>query len=227
MESLHYPLIAPGEILNVEGITHSDIVVYAVLYGLMQLKGYCWATNSYLAVRLNISERTVQRHLKNLQDLSLIRIESVNALRKIYPVNDTTKLSQPTTNLTQDTTELSPQNDPSIFLIKKDNKKASKADFEKEILEEYKNYPLKKGKTIGVKKLTKQIKTPEDLELLKTAIRNYSDEVKSSDRQYIKHFSTFASCWQDYIEISEFKKSSGFVAMKFVDGKLVPVSEEE
>lgn len=224
MESLHYPLIAPGEILTVEGITHSDIVVYAVLYGLMQLKGYCWATNGYLSVRLNISERTVQRHLKKLQKLSLIRIESVNALRKIYPVNDTTILSPGMTNLSQGTTNLSPQDDPSIFLIKKDNKKAPRVCFENEILEAYKNYPLKKGKTIGVKNLVRQIKTPERLQELQIAIRNYATEVKSTDRQYIKHFSTFANCWEDYITVE--KKKSDFVVVNLIDDANDPVEEQ-
>ena len=83
MEYQDYPIIAPGEILRIDGINHSDIVVYAVIYGLMQLQGYCWAKNGYLSSRLNISDRTLQRHLKKLQALSLIRVENAECGRKI------------------------------------------------------------------------------------------------------------------------------------------------
>lgn len=225
MESKHFPLIAPGEILDIEGISHADIVVYAVLYGLMRLKGYCWANNGYLATRLHISERTLQRHLRKLQDLSLIRIESINSDRKIYMVesdliksNAMTDMS-PTTNLTHATTNLSPDEGSSIFLIKKDNKISTK--FKTQIEEAYKKYPLKKGKTVGVKKLVRQIQSETDLDQLILAIQNYAAEVKSTDRQYIKHFSTFASCWQDYVEVE--KKKSDWTVVNLVDQE--PTSE--
>ena len=59
-------------------------------------------------------------------------------------------------------------------------------------------YPLKKGKTKGVEKLSKEIKSDEDLEKLKLAITNYSKTI--NDPKYIKHFSTFASEWKDYLD---------------------------
>lgn len=59
-------------------------------------------------------------------------------------------------------------------------------------------YPLKKGKTKGVEKLSKEIKTDEDLENLKVAIANYSKTIKNPE--YIKHFSTFATEWKDWID---------------------------
>lgn len=59
-------------------------------------------------------------------------------------------------------------------------------------------YPLKKGKTKGVEKLSKEIKTDEDLENLKLAIANYSKTI--NDPKYIKHFSTFATEWRDWVD---------------------------
>lgn len=59
-------------------------------------------------------------------------------------------------------------------------------------------YPLKKGKTKGVQKLSKEIKSDSDLENLKTAILNYSKSI--NDPKYIKHFSTFATEWRDWLE---------------------------
>lgn len=218
MDVQDYPIIAPGEILRIRNITHSDIVVYAVVYGLMQLEGYCWAKNGYLTTRLNISERTLQRHLKKLQGLSLIKVENVSGGRKIYPVNNG---HLPRQFVSKIATDLSPEDGSSIFLIKKDNISIKKSEIELAIEELYKNYPLKKGKTVGVKKLLRQINNKDQLNDLSKAIKNYADECKGKDQQYIKHFSTFAGCWQDYVEATT-KTKSDFVEMKIVDGKMVP-----
>lgn len=197
MDQQHFPLYAPGDILSIKEIDHKDIVLFMVIFGMMRLEGYCWATNEYLCNRMGWSERSLQRSLKILQSADLIRIVIDGPNRKIYPVKYDAypvKQSQSTPS------NLSGSNDSSIFLINKDNK-TNKVSFEEAIKEAYKNYPLKKGKTIGVKKLVKQIKTPEQLELLQIAIRNYAIECKGKDQQYIKHFSTFASCWEDYTTV--------------------------
>lgn len=224
MEIQEYPIIAPGEILRIDGISHSDIVVYAVIYGLMQLEGYCWAKNGYLSSRLNISDRTLQRHLKKLQGLNLLRVENITGGRKIYPVNNGTL---PRQSWRQMTTNLSPEGDSSIYLIKKDNISIKKSEIETKIELLYKNYPIKKGKTVGVKRLLRQIKSDEDLKQLEKAIKNYASECKGKEEQYIKHFSTFAGCWQDYLEASPKSKNNEWTVTKIVDGKLVSLDDND
>ncbi len=61
----------------------------------------------------------------------------------------------------------------------------------------YESYPLKKGKTPGIQKLSREVKTQEDYDALLKAIERYK---KSSEvqRGFIKHFSTFASEWRDW-----------------------------
>lgn len=71
-----------------------------------------------------------------------------------------------------------------------------KFDFE----EVYKGYPLKKGKSKGMKLCMSQIKTLDDYQSLVTAVKNYAKEVHGSENRYIKHFSTFMNCWRDYLE---------------------------
>lgn len=63
-------------------------------------------------------------------------------------------------------------------------------------------YPLKKGKQKGLIKLKKEITTVEDLELFKKAIEQYSADLKKNktESKYIKHFSTFANEWRDWLE---------------------------
>lgn len=63
-------------------------------------------------------------------------------------------------------------------------------------------YPRKVGKTKGVQKLSRDIKTEQDLADLKKAINNYAKLCVGKDTEYIKHFSTFASCWRDYVDES-------------------------
>lgn len=79
----------------------------------------------------------------------------------------------------------------------KDKVKGIKAEIEKIYLE---LYPLKEGKQKGIETLSKSVKTPEDLELLKSAIEKYKRSIK--DPKYIKHFSTFATEWKDWLDAS-------------------------
>ena len=63
-------------------------------------------------------------------------------------------------------------------------------------------YKNKKGKSDGFKKLHKEIKTKEDLELFKKAIQNYNLDISinKTELKYVKHFSTFVNCWRDWID---------------------------
>lgn len=63
-------------------------------------------------------------------------------------------------------------------------------------------YPRKIGKTKGVGKLAREIKTPEDMALLECAIKNYATASSGKAMEYIKHFSTFASEWRDWTDSS-------------------------
>lgn len=63
-------------------------------------------------------------------------------------------------------------------------------------------YPRKIGKSKGIRHLARVMKA-EELPLLEKAIRNYSKFSENKSPEYIKHFSTFASEWRDWIEIPE------------------------
>jgi len=60
-------------------------------------------------------------------------------------------------------------------------------------------YPRKKGRATGLKKLCQDIKTEQDLQALQLAVNNYAEEVKDDEEKFIKHFSSFATCWKDYV----------------------------
>lgn len=63
----------------------------------------------------------------------------------------------------------------------------------------YKTFPVKKGKSKGMQRLAREIKTAEDFEALKVAVSRYmqTEEVK---RGFVKHWSTFANEWRDWTD---------------------------
>lgn len=63
-------------------------------------------------------------------------------------------------------------------------------------------YPRKEGKEVGIKKALKEIKTEADLLDFETAVIRYKDHCKANgtEPKYIKHFSSFASSWRDWLD---------------------------
>lgn len=68
----------------------------------------------------------------------------------------------------------------------------------------YKKYPRKEGKSAAFKKLISDLKTPEDLKAFEAAVAKYSAacEARGTESKFIKHFSTFANEWRDWLDDS-------------------------
>jgi len=86
----------------------------------------------------------------------------------------------------------------------------------------YSNYPRKVGKSRGVKKLQSSIKQEEDYYNFCLAVNNYRKFIESNntERKYIKHFSTFANEWEDWINYktdTEIEKIKDLEMMKEMD----------
>lgn len=90
------------------------------------------------------------------------------------------------------------------------NEKPSLADLETL----YQSYPLKKGKSEGLSRLTKEIKTWDQYSDLGRAIDAYKADLarNKTEAKFIKHFSTFVSSWRDWLEPVE---SQDFSKPKF------------
>lgn len=63
----------------------------------------------------------------------------------------------------------------------------------------YEIYPRHEGKTKGIAKLKKTIKSIEQYNLLRLAVENYASQRLGEDPKYTKLFSSFVSCWNDYL----------------------------
>ena len=76
---------------------------------------------------------------------------------------------------------------------------APKSDLDFEAL--YAAYPRKQGKSKGLAKCKTAIKNQTTYDLVLKAITQYKAlcEANETEVEYIKHFSTFMNCWEDYL----------------------------
>jgi len=70
--------------------------------------------------------------------------------------------------------------------------------YSSEFEEIYEQYPRKEGKKPGHRIYHRDIKTPEDRDLLLKAIKNYTTKKAGTESQYLKHFGTFMGEWRDW-----------------------------
>lgn len=63
-------------VMNLE-IEPAALRLYALIKGLTRMRGYCFATNAYLAERLNCGESSVRRWLNSLKEEGFLEIETI------------------------------------------------------------------------------------------------------------------------------------------------------
>ena len=88
---------------------------------------------------------------------------------------------------------------------KKTRKKVTKEFHGKTHIESlYKtHYPRKIGITRALEIFKRQLWPDDELNALTKAILNYASHCKGKEKQYIMHFSTFATQWKEWIEYKE------------------------
>lgn len=75
----------PLAVITDKNLKPSSKVLFSLLIILIQQEGYCFAGNDYLAEKLNTSNRTISRLLKELSDVGYIKMEFKHKFqRKIY-----------------------------------------------------------------------------------------------------------------------------------------------
>lgn len=91
---LDYQVTIPNILLQ-SPIPKTGIRLYALLTSLARMKGYCFATNSYLSKKIGIHPRKIQMRLEQIKKIGLIEVEveriGIKTNRKIWMVNDPRK----------------------------------------------------------------------------------------------------------------------------------------
>lgn len=72
-----YWAVLPAKVRYDKTLRPNAKLLYAEITALADARGYCWATNSYLAELFEIAPRTIRELLKNLADRGYIEVEVV------------------------------------------------------------------------------------------------------------------------------------------------------
>jgi DNA-binding MarR family transcriptional regulator len=84
--SSYFSLI-PSGIMQNQKISDSSKITYALILGLSNRYGYCYAPNSYLSEQRGLSESGIKRHLAELKDNNCITLEyNEKNDRRITPI---------------------------------------------------------------------------------------------------------------------------------------------
>jgi DNA-binding transcriptional ArsR family regulator len=172
-EKPSYWAVLPAAIRYDPEIPASAKLLYAEISSLTESRGFCYASNDYFVRLYGMAERTLQRHLKALEDAGYIRILDGNggkARRRIFAgvnplagnpdkndgVTPTNMSGSPDKNVTQNKKEIRKENDPpkapqGADGEKKKSRRKTRAkaacDYEPEIFERFwKAYPRGEAK---------------------------------------------------------------------------------
>lgn len=97
-QELSWYVVIPSRIILDDRLTGDAKLLYGILSGLTREKGYCWATNKYLAEKSGQKDRTMRRNLAKLEECGYIRFDIIRTEeqevveRRIYLQGDHTPM---------------------------------------------------------------------------------------------------------------------------------------
>ena len=92
-ETIGYYSVIPATVLYDKELKANEKLLYAIITSLVCKKGYCFASNKYLAEKLDVNSKTVSSWISDLRDKGFIIVELIRnennqiIQRKIY-IND-------------------------------------------------------------------------------------------------------------------------------------------
>lgn len=234
LEAGFYSIIT-HDVLYDENLTSNEKLLYATITGLTKQKGYCYASNDYLAEKMNTSKRSISRWLNNLEKKGYINrnltykedskeVEErqiytllsggvrndMGSRQKSHEPHDRNGNTPHVTNGIENSELINSQSNSEV-----DNKDHfSDKELEERFEKIWKEYPRKKGKAAALKHYKKHIKNGDFTdEVISQKIDEYKKEIefKKTGTDFIKHGSTFFNNgWQDEFEYKDKEKSGGY-----------------
>ena len=92
-ETIGYYSVIPATVLYNKELKANEKLLYAIITSLTCKEGYCFASNKYLAEKLDVNPKTISRWISDLRDKGFIKLELIRnenkqiIQRKIY-IND-------------------------------------------------------------------------------------------------------------------------------------------
>ena len=92
-ETIGYYSVIPATVLYNKELKANEKMLYAIITSLTCREGYCFASNKYLAEKLDVNPKTISSWISDLRDKGFIKLELIRnenkqiIQRKIY-IND-------------------------------------------------------------------------------------------------------------------------------------------
>lgn len=89
LDKPNYYAIIPANVRYDKDLSANAKLLYGEITSLCNDKGYCWATNQYFCSLYQLSERTIQNLLKQLQEKKYIDIDIRNNTKRLISIVNT------------------------------------------------------------------------------------------------------------------------------------------
>lgn len=198
MSPMSYYSTIPSWILSNQALSYGDKLVCALLSGMSQKNGYCFATNDALASALGISNGAVLKMLQKLDEMNIISIHN----------KKTKKAGNRQIRL--------------VFAerIEEDDETEQAPDLPRNEIEDafdrfYEVYPRKEKKVLALK-MFKSKNLHKQIGDVVAATKNYASKMSDTDKQFIMLPATFLNnqIWEEHIGGAEEAKKIGSGAAK-------------
>ena len=193
-----YYAIIPANVRYDNDLTPNAKLLYGEITALCNEKGYCWASNNYFAELYKVSKKSISKWINQLIQKGYIKSQIIYKEgsksieeRRLYiskPMEE--KFHTPMEEKVKDN---------NTYINNTNNNTVISLD---DIDNIWKLYPNKKDKAKAYKYI-KRILTKEKIsaEELERAVKRYAKEKENTDKQYIKHGSTFFNgAYIDYLD---------------------------
>jgi hypothetical protein len=195
-------------------IQKNGLASYAAYFILLEIYGRFLLNDDNQRIDQKINWRVISNALGTRSDLTRKLVGSmaeVGLISNFYSTSDDNSFNLAIPNFSKYFGKYEkdgPMNCPNKRKEKKIKEKKRKEDkneivdlFDFESI--YFEYPRKSGKKKGIDLCLKKIKTQDDFNNLMLSVKNYAIvcDFNETEEKYIKHFSTFMNCWEDYVSI--------------------------
>ena len=208
-----YYAIIPANVRYDNDLTPNAKLLYGEITALCNEKGYCWASNNYFAELYKVSKKSISKWINQLIQKGYIKSQIMykegsksREERRLYisnPMEEKFHTPSPKVLYPMEEKFHTPMEekvkDNNTYINNTNNNTVISLD---DIDNIWKLYPNKKDKTKAYKYI-KRILTKEKIsvEELERAVKRYAKEKENTDKQYIKHGSTFFNgAYIDYLD---------------------------
>jgi DNA-binding Lrp family transcriptional regulator len=207
-------ILVPGEILSRKDLSHADMLLWGLINGLAtnNERGFCYASNAYLAEKINLSSRRTVEIIQKLTRLGLIRSDVIRDERNtvlerriwIAPPPAENRMTPPAKNRTTSCEKFhvdnKANNKEEILSLLPAKPAPTMALFEENF---WSLYPKRNGRIVGkqpsYEKWRAIVSNGSSIDEVKQAVINYKASVNEG---YAKDPIRFLqnSLWQDYLD---------------------------